>query len=251
MFSLKHTLVLLLFWFCANPMTSHAAKRIGDISPPDGYTRTENAAQSYQAFLRGLPLKQTKQVALWTGAFLPEDYYDSVAVLDLPLLFDADLEQCADFSMRLWADYLNSVNALDQLALYDYHGNPRPFANADKDFTAYLRWHMAYSNSYSIKAGAEKVRSLSELRAGDMFVQNNSGGIGHVSVVVDQATSLLGEHAYLVGYSYMPAQQFHIEDASNRDGLGAWFTAEGYKQYAQTVFGHFGAPEVMRFQTRR
>ena len=225
-----------------------AQQRVSDIPPPDGYQRLVSDTQSFQAFLRTLPLKPNNEVTLWTGESLPEDYYQALAVLDLPLLFDADLEQCADFSMRLWADYLKSINALDKLALYDYHGNARPFIDANKDFKAYLKWHMAYSNSYSIKSGADNVPSPTELRAGDMFVQNNSGGIGHVSMVVDQATNAQGAHAYLVGYSYMPAQQFHIEDAANQDGLGAWFTAEGYLRYAESVFGTFGKPVMMRFK---
>ena len=84
-----------------------------------------------------------------------------------------------------------------------------------------------------------------------MYVQNIDGGIGHVSVVIDHATDAKGKHAYLIGYSYMPAQQFHIEDAKNQDGLGGWFTAEGYQRYAESVFGTFGVPVLMRFQTHR
>ncbi len=226
-----------------------ANQRVSDIPPPEGFERIESTPESYQAFLRGLPLKKNNRVTLWNGEHLPPGYYNSLAVLDLPLLFDSDLEQCADFSMRLWADYLKSINALDKLALYDYHGNPKPFAKANKEYRAYLRWHMAYSNSYSIKSGAQNVASLSDLRVGDMYVQNIDGGIGHVSVVIDHATDAKGKHAYLIGYSYMPAQQFHIEDAKNQDSLGGWFTAEGYQRYAESVFGTFGVPVLMRFQT--
>lgn len=53
-----------------------------------------------------LPLKADDTVELWNGSSLPKGTYDMLAVLDVPLLFQEDLEQCADFSMRLWADYL-------------------------------------------------------------------------------------------------------------------------------------------------
>jgi len=108
---------------------------------------------------------------------------------------------------------------------------------------------MTYSNSYSLKLGAKKIRLLHELQAGDMFVQNDSEeSIGHVSVVVDQAANQFGQKVYLVGYSFMPAQQFHIEKASDLYGLDGWFTAEGYYQYAEVTFGSFGKPSVMRFE---
>ena len=220
-----------------------------DIVTPDGFNRAESNHGSYQFYLRSLSIKKDNTVVLWNGNSLPKEHYDSLAVLDLPLLFNEDLEQCADFSMRLWAEYLKSNDALNELALYDFYGNKKPFSKSGKGFKEYLYWHMKYSNSYSLKLGAKKIKSLSELVAGDMFVQNDSEeGIGHVSVVLDEAINQYGHKVYLVGYSFMPAQQFHIEKAKQEYGIDGWFTAEGYKQYAQAAFGSFGKPSIMRFE---
>ena len=46
----------------------------------------------------------------------------------------------------------------------------------------------------------------------------------------------------------MPAQEFHIEKASDEYGIEGWFTAFGYEQYAKELFGSFGEPVVMRFE---
>lgn len=225
------------------------AKNVSDLLPPEGFKRTSNTTDSYGDYLRSLPIKSDNKIALWTGEHLPKDTYNSLAVLDVSLLFKENLEQCADFSMRLWSDYLKHSKQLNELALYDFYGNKKPFLESGRSYLSYLRWHMAYSNSYSIKLGAKPVRLLSELQAGDMFVQNQGdGGIGHVSVVIDHAENEFGHKLYLVGYSFMPAQQFHIEKASEQHGIDGWFTADGYEQFAKQQFGRFGEPVVMQFE---
>lgn len=219
------------------------------IEAPEGFNRVSSSSDSYLAYLRSLPLKSENTITVWNGDSLPKGIYDLLAVVDLPLLFDEDLEQCADFSMRLWAEYLNNIGALERLHLYDFNGRKRAFSDSGKTFKRYLHWHMTHSNSYSIRRGAKKVRLLSELRAGDMFVQNDSEeSIGHVSVVVDEAVNSFGHKLYLVGYSFMPAQQFHIERAGDEYGIAGWFTADGYTQYAKHWFGAFGEPIIMRFE---
>jgi len=227
---------------------SKPAETVGKIEPPHGFVRIDSEPGSFTQFLRGLPLKSDHKIRLYNGEVLPADSYNIFAVLDVPLLFDEDLEQCADFAMRLWADYKRHSKTLKELALFDFNGRPRLFAKSQRSYRDYLRWHMQYSNSYSIKQGANRVVDLSNVSAGDMFVQNNSdGGIGHVSMVLDQAENSFGHKLYLVGYSFMPAQEFHIERSDTKYGIGGWFTAEGYQRYAETVFGSFGRARVMRF----
>ena len=225
------------------------AQTVASIPPPDGYVRQPDNPDSYLYYLRSLPLSADEQVKLWDGTKLPKDYYQQFAVIDLPLLYDQDIEQCADFSMRLWAEYLKSINSLDNLALFDFYGRKKPFSKSNKTFREYLRWHMQFSNSYSVKLGAQSINILSEVQAGDMFVQNDSEeGIGHVSVVIDQATNDIGQNIYLVGYSFMPAQQFHIEKSSEQYGPQGWFTAQGYYEYAEHAFGSFGRTKIRRYE---
>ena len=107
---------------------------------------------------------------------------------------------------------------------------------------------MAYSNSYSIKKGANKVEA-GDLKPGDMFVQNKDGGIGHVSLVVDCAKNINGKQIYLIGYGFIPAQEFHIEKAQTGYGIGGWFTKKGYEKYlSEFPFSSYGKPVIRSFE---
>jgi len=226
------------------------AMTIKDIVTPEGYDRIEYADGLYPSYLRNLPLKENNEILTWDGDVLKSSWvlYDVLAVVNLPLLYHEDLEQCADFSMRLWAEYLKNIDQLNRLALFDYNGNFKSFAESGKSFKKYLRWHMAFSNSHSIKKGALIV-SPEDLRPGDMFVQNESGGIGHVSVIVDAAQNRDGEMIFLVGFGYMPAQEFHIEEAPKRCGPVGWFTLKGYEDFLSGLqFRRYGKPLLMRYK---
>ena len=246
---LKRQTYLLGILVLSGVLLAQSISKIGEIKTPEGYNRIEYETDSYPSFLRNLNLKEGKEILKWDGQVLPSSWalYDVMAVLDLPLLYNQDLEQCADFSMRLWSEYLKAENKLDQLALFDYNGNPKRFMDSGKSFKSYLQWHMAYSNSHSIKKGARKI-SPADLQPGDMFVQNESGEIGHVSVIVDAAENATGERVFLIGFGYMPAQEFHIEEAKNRLGHGGWFTLEGYLNFLDGLqFSHYGKPLLMRY----
>lgn len=243
---MKRVFISVVFWLVTTPVLGDT---VADIEPPQGYVRTDVKANSFAQYLRGLPVRKQGAIKLWNGSRLPINTYDSIAVLDVPLMFNEDLEQCADFTMRLWADYHFDSGTLDKLELFDFYGRAKPFSKSGKRYRDYLHWHMTYSNSYSIKLGALEVSSIDELRAGDMFVQNDSEeGIGHVSMVIDEAINAAGEKQFLVGYSFMPAQQFHIERAPNELGSSGWFTGEGYRHYAELQFGAFGNVALRRYE---
>ncbi len=147
--------------------------------------------------------------------------------------------------MRLWAEFHAATSQLDRLYLYHYDGTKNRLKGGESGYRNFLRLAMANSNSYSIKTGAKKLQP-SELRPGDMFVQNKNGGIGHVSVIVDSATSKSpGEpDLYRVGFSFMPAQEFHIEEASTHNG---WFTKDGFEKLLEQRLGSLGKPVLRRF----
>ena len=216
----------------------------GAIPSPAGYTRVSTVEGSYSRFLQTLPLKTEKRVTAWNGNIITG--FNVFAVADLPLLFHQDLEQCADFAMRLWAEYHKRANALDKLALFDYNGKPKPYAASGKTYPAYLKGIFANSNSYSLKRGCAPVASQAELVPGDMLVQNEDGGIGHVSVILDIAEAKGKPRLYLIGFSYMPAQEFHIEKASPDKGPEGWFTYTGYVRFLEEILP-YGPPVLRRF----
>ena len=229
-----------------------AQPKISQIKLPDGYKRITFPADSYSAYIQSLPLKKNRTIALWNGVKLKPSSvpYNVFAVIDKPILFKEDLEQCADYAMRFWADYHNANKKLKKLYLLTYVGEKKYYKNSNMSYLKFLRWHMVYSNSFSIKNGTKKISMKKELVPGDMFVQfkKGTGGIGHVSVIVDAAENKKGERIYLIGYSYMPAQEFHIEDAKDRNDTGAWFTKSGYVEFLMNNgFKIYGKPVIRRF----
>ena len=221
---------------------------INNIPVPSGYERIRYDKKSYSHYLQSLPLKESIKIYKWNGEKVFDVLYNIYAVVNKPLLFKSDLEQCADFGMRFWADFHKNQNRLDSLFLYNYSGKKMYYKRSNKKYKSFLRWHMAYSNSYSLKKGANKVEARA-LKPGDMFVQNKDGGIGHVSLIVDSAKNTNGEQIYLIGYGFIPAQEFHIEKAKRGYGIDGWFTQKGYEKYlSEFPFSPYGKPVMRSFE---
>jgi len=103
-----------------------------------------------------------------------------------------------------------------------------------------------YNNDTSLSFSAGEIGAL---KPGDMFVQNKDGGIGHVSLVVDCAKNINGEQIYLIGYGFIPAQEFHIEKAQTGYGIDGWFTKKGYEKYlSEYPFSPYGKPVIRSFE---
>jgi len=241
-------IVLVIFFLFVFVEVSFSYDTIEKIPVPNGYERIRYDKKSYSHYLQSLPLKESRKIYTWNGKKVLGVLYHIYAVVDKPLLFKSDLEQCADFCMRFWADFHKTQNRLEDLFLYNYSGKKKYYIRSHKKYKRFLRWHMAYSNSYSIKKGANKVES-GDLKPGDMFVQNKDGGIGHVSLVVDSAKNNNGKQIYLIGYGFIPAQEFHIEKAQTGYGIGGWFTKKGYEKYlSEFPFSPYGKPVIRSFE---
>jgi hypothetical protein len=212
---------------------------------PNGFNRERYAAGSYSHWIQNLPLKSRSTILNYKGQIVEPGLFRVFQVVNVPLLFRSDLEQCADFAMRLWAEYHKAAGKLDKLFLFDYSGRKKLFANSGKSYTNFLKWAFANTNSHSLKNGCKPV-TANELAPGDMFIQNERGGIGHVSVVLDTCKSKDEKRLFLIGFSFMPAQEFHIEKASDSYGTEGWFTLEGYTRYLHDYL-NYGKPELRRF----
>ena len=169
------------------------------------------------------------------------------------LLFKQDLEQCADWAYRLWFEYQKEVGYGFDMWLLDYNGNKVTYRQWREDksekqrrYGKFFRWACGVSNSYSQKKGLYEVESGEDLRPGDLLVQNRDGGIGHTSIVFDVCTNDKGKRLYLMGYSFMPAQELHLEKAPGEYGEGGWFTLKGYYRYIRE-FMPYGTPVLRSF----
>jgi len=245
--SVVTTTLFLVGFGCGLPTASRAegGRTLSVAIPaPAGYTRVRTDSGSYGRFLQTLPLKRDARIRAFDGALITD--FNVLAVADLPLLFHQDLEQCADFAMRLWAEYHQRAHDLNHLYLFDYNGKRKSFAASGKTYPEFLRTSFANSNSYSLKRGCAPLPSAADLVPGDMLVQNQDGGIGHVSVIVDIAEAEGKPRLYLIGFSFMPAQEFHIEKARGDKGREGWFTLEGYQRFLMEILP-FGPPVLRRF----
>jgi hypothetical protein len=68
-------------------------------------------------------------------------------------------------------------------------------------------------------------------------------------MIVNVAENRNGKRVYLIGYGFIPAQEFHIEKAKAGYGLDGWFTKTGYEKYLSGFpFFRYGIPVLRRFE---
>jgi hypothetical protein len=215
------------------------------IPVPDGCVRESGLIGSFCYWIQNLPLKDTPVIHDYRGKIVRSTFYNVWGVVQMPLLFRSDLEQCTDFAMRFWAEYHKSFGMLDRLYLFDYNGNKKMFRTSGETFDQFLKSTFSKANSHSLKQGSKAITGDDAI-PGDLIVQNEQGGVGHVSVIMDVCRSVQGRKLFLIGYSFMPAQEFHIERANETYGTGGWFTLEGYYRYLADHLD-FGKPVLRRF----
>jgi hypothetical protein len=219
--------------------------RVTDIPVPSGCTRVPCDSASFGGWLRRLPLLRRTAVLDYRGDTVRRASFRVRAVLDLPLLFTQDLEQCADYAMRLWAEWHRAAGRLAALALFANSGRRVRLAASGRDYHSFLKWAFMYANSASLKRGCSAI-AAGQLQPGDLIVQNERGGIGHVSVIMDACAARDGTRYYLIGFSFMPAQEFHIEQARDGQGAAGWFRLDGFYRYLEECLD-VGQPVLRRF----
>lgn len=242
---------------CASYSTVEESRRISDIPVPSGFTRTTPSPASFGSWVADLPLKPGNEILLHTGRVLSAHRYRVLAVVDKPLLFDEDLEQCVDFCLRLWGDYHYERGLLDQLYFFSTNGEKvffsswrslQPASSATDVETLYhdfLKAALSWTNPYSITLGAYPLEP-EDLRPGDCIIQTTGRALGQTSLVLDQCTDNGGHDLFLMGFGFSPAQELHIEKAPDECGQGGWFSLKGYFRYLETYYGDFGKPRLFR-----
>src|SRR5690349_7334482 len=93
---------------------------IAEIPLPPGFERIKALQNSFEQFIRNLPLKKDNTVYLYTGQ-PKKDQRAQFAVIDIPT-GDKDLQQCADAIMRIRAEYFYSMKQFDKIIFTDNAG---------------------------------------------------------------------------------------------------------------------------------
>ncbi len=215
-------------------------------APPVGYTRLPVEPGSFEAWLRGLPLRpEGSPVRDYLGGeVLAGDDARLAAVAELDV-GRADLQQCADSIIRLHAEWLWASGGKERIAYRFTSGHlaewPK-YAAGDRarisgrkvswersaaadasrpTFRSYLSLVFTYAGTLSLQA--EKQRPTREtVRPGDFFVLG--GSPGHAVLVLDVAVNAAGERVALLGQGFIPAQDFHVLSPGRG---GPWFPLTG------------------------
>lgn len=214
---------------------------------PPGYERIKVSENSFENYLRKLPLKPHGSEVLFFDGKIKENKNIYDAVVDLKI-GDKDLHQCADAIMRLRAEYLYGTGNYDKIHFnftngfrVDYSewmkgkrivvkGNKTYWkqtaspSNTFNDFRNYMEIIFTYAGTYSLSKELIPV-NMNDLKIGDVFIQG--GFPGHAVIVVDMAVNPKNnDKIFLLAQSYMPAQELQILKNPNDENLSPWYSVD-------------------------
>lgn len=214
--------------------------------PPLSYKRIEIDPNTFQYYLRNLPLKpHGSEVKYYNGLIKPNIWvYKAVVDMDVG---ERDLQQCADAVMRLKAEYLYKSQQYNKIHFnftngfrVDYsewmkgkrivvEGNKTYWkeqtspSNTYNSFRKYMNIIFAYAGTLSLSNEMISV-NLNDIQIGDVFI--HGGSPGHAVIVVDMAIDLTQNKIFLLAQSYMPAQDIQILTNPNDRKLCPWYNLD-------------------------
>lgn len=211
---------------------------------PEGYVRKNAPANSFETWLRNVPLKDNgTPVRLFNGALKGNQrVHEAVLAYDVGT---SDLQQCADAVMRLRAEYLYQKKAYDSIVFTFTNGTKAYYskwrlgyraqvsgnnvswvkkAAADTSyacFRKYLNTVFMYCGTASLSKELTSV-SIDQIKGGDVFI--HGGFPGHAMIVMDVAIHpTTKKKVFILAQSYMPAQDIHIVKNYSDKTLSPWY----------------------------
>lgn len=212
---------------------------------PSGFQRIAADSGSFGEWLRFLPLyPENKKLLLYNGnEKRRQDVHAAVINIDPG---KSDLQQCADATMRLRAEYLFSAGRYSSIHFNYTSGDRCDYTewcngvqlkvNGNKvtkvstgrksDISEHgtLRTFMnnvfTYAGTLSLSKEMTAVTPDS-LQIGDVFIQG--GSPGHAVIVVDVCRNSKGEKLFMLAQSYMPAQEIHVLKNFNEPSISPWY----------------------------
>lgn len=240
---------------------------VNRVHEPVGYSRIEVDSGSYADWLRHMPLKEgTPEVLLYDGTLKWNQSAQHV-VIDMDV-DPVDLQQCADAIMRLRAEYLYQAKDYDKIhfnyasgdevAFSKYLRGFKPVVSGSDvswrscsscdlsydSFRDYLTQIFMYAGTLSMSKELDDV-DLYDMQIGDMFVYG--GSPGHMMLVMDMAVNERGDQVFLLGQSFMPAQEMHVVVNPLNEELTPWYSIDQIDDRLRTPEWSFAPSALMRF----
>ncbi len=211
---------------------------------PTSYERTHVSNNSFGEYLRNLPLKPNKSLALKYDGSKKANHGIYHAVVNLAI-GDRDLHQCADAIMRLRAEYFFDQEEYDQIHFNFTNGfnaeyttwragnrikvlgnkvswtPTKKVSDTAESFWKYLEMVFSYAGTASLSKELQTV-SLSKMKIGDVFIQG--GFPGHAVIVTDMCEQPeTGKQLFMLAQSYMPAQEIQILQNPSNLNISPWY----------------------------
>jgi len=183
-------------------------------------------------------------VLIYTGAQKwRQDVHAAVIDIDVGT---RDLQQCADATMRLRAEWLYAMNRPGEIAFNDTGSakpiafsrwaageRPRPSGHAlawsrsatpDASYASFRRYMdsvFTWAGTHSLERELVPV-PVAQIAPGDVFIKG--GFPGHAVLVADAVENrATGERRFLLVQSFMPAQEMHVlKNPADADG-SPWY----------------------------
>ncbi|MDX9704994.1 MAG: DUF4846 domain-containing protein [Weeksellaceae bacterium] len=229
-------------------LNSYGKNILERVDAPLGYTRIPVSIESFESYLRSLPLKPDGS---------PVRYYDGkvklnnniyIAVIDYPLNTE-NVQMSTDAVIRLISEYLYHKKEYEKIV---FHAEKKrisfeDYAQGDysrKNFDAYLVYVMREVSTPSFCADLKSIK-LEDIRIGDIFVQNTRPN-GHAVIVVDIVENRKGERLFLLAQGFHPAQDIQIIANPNQEEISPWYTLK--EGELLTPEWRFMTTDLMRFK---
>ena len=244
-------------------------KLIHRIAPPSGYTWETAMPNSFAEFLQNLPLKEAGSPVLdYTGTPI-SNQEEHIAIINYDV-GTKNLQQCADATIRLRAEYLFQQKRFDEIGFHftsgdyfswtDYANGIRPVingnsvsfsqtANADNNYSSfrkYLDVVYNYAGTISVNKETSPVHSNAAISSGDIII--TPGSPGHAVMIVGCAKDKHNKKVYLLAESYMPAQSIHVLKNPFESGISPWYHLDLNSAPIQTARYTFNEANIRRFE---
>ena len=115
------------------------------------------------------------------------------------------------------------------------------------DFMSYMTLVFSYAGTHSLSLELDDVKSISDMRPGDLFIQG--GFPGHAILVVDMAQNpSTGKKVFMLAQSFMPAQEMHILENPTDPDMSPWYPLD-FGETLYTPEWRFQKSDLKRFSS--